>query len=423
MKPMPAETSTIFFPAKVYNYPQPLGVCLILGAWNYPFSTVLNPLITAISAGNCCIVKPSEVAPRCSNMMKDIIDRMDQRFFRCLEGGRETGVYLNKLPFDLLIFTGGTKVGKFVLKDAAENLTKCILELGGKNHTVVDKTANIELAAKRIANVKAINCGQTCLSVDYIFVEKSVSQQFIQELKKNLNLLVGPDSSTNPEYSRLIHSYHAQLMINLLHGQRDRIIYEPGQADANANFVPITVVLNPDLNSPLMKEEIFGPLLPIVEYTSFDEVINFIKKHGKPLVTYYFGDTNSENYKYIKENTSSGSLLANEVLYSYISFSQGFGGVGDSGMGKIHGRPGFLECSHVKPIIERPRSAFLDVPVRYGPSDASKFRQMKFLMENVGGKTVDPYFLKARRALTVVLPVLFVYYLLYKNILVLNLNK
>lgn len=423
MSPQSAETSIIFFPSKVYNLPQPLGVCLILGAWNYPFSTVLTPLITAISAGNCCVVKPSEVAPYSSKVVKDIVDQMDQRYFRALEGGRETGVYLNKLPFNLLIFTGGTKVGKFILKDAAENMTKCILELGGKNHTIVDKSANIELTAKRLANLKVLNCGQTCLSTDYVFVDKEISRKFITELKKELTALIGSDASQNPEYSRLIHKNHAQAMVNLLQGQRENIIYEPGQINVDSKFVPITVVLNPIMDSNLMKDEIFGPILPVIEYSSFGEVINFVKKNPSPLVTYYFGDTSSDNYRYIKENTSSGSLLANDTLYSYISFSQGFGGVGDSGQGKIHGYPGFIDCSHLKPIIERPRSALLDPPMRYGPSNASKLRQLRFVMESLGGKTIEPYFNRIKKIMALMVPVLLVYYLFYKNILVLNLNK
>lgn len=423
MKPKTNDTAILLFPSTVYDLAEPLGMCVVLGTWNYPFATTFKPVISAIAAGNCCIIKPSEFAPYSSAVIKDMVDRMDQRYFRCFEGQRETSVHLNKMPFDVLAFTGGTTVGKYIAKDAAMNLTKCVLELGGKNHCVVDKTAGIPLAAKRLANAKSFNCGQTCISVDYIFVDKAISKEFIQALKTEFSLILSEDSKNNEHYGRLIHTTHAKNMMKLLEGQKEKIIYQPGKPDPDNKFVPITIVLNPDLDSPIMQEEIFGPLLPIVEYESFKEVEAFLNRMPKPLTNYYFGDTSTASYKHLRDNCSSGSLMTNDLMYMYVSYSQGFGGVGPSGVGKLDGYRGFLEFSHLKPVIERGKTCLIDPPCRYAPSTPSKLRQLEFIADNFGGKTLQDYTRRMKMVLPIMVIGMALYYLFANEILILNLNK
>lgn len=415
------DTPVTIFPSNLYKNYEPLGNILIISSWNYPFATLFSPFITAIAAGNVCVLKPSESAVECSRVIKDIVDRMDQRFFRCFEGKVETSVYLNKLPFDSIVFTGGTKTGTFIMKDASANLTKCTLELGGKNHCVVDSTANLDLTAKRIAHFKFFSCGQTCVAPDYLFVEKSVSEEFLKLLKQWMVKVYGENAVDSKNFGRIINERQAKFVNDLLEGQDDRIILSLGKTDLKNKFIPPTLVLNPLMEDKLMQEEIFGPILPIIEYTDFKKVIKQIKEMPKCLSLYYFGDLKSQNYYNLKNNTSSGSLVTNDIFCSYLAFTGGFGGVGMSGMGKIKGFEGFKDCSHSKIVIERSRSDLIDIPIRYGPKSENSLRQLKFLGDHAAHKTIEPFF-RGGKFIGIMLFLSYsLYYLMNRGIITINL--
>ena len=421
MKNKKLETPVTLFPSNMYKHYDPLGNILIIGSWNYPFATTLSPFISAIAAGNVCILKPSEAAVECSRVIKDIIDRMDQRYFRCFEGKVETSVYLNKLAFDCIIFTGGSRTGSFIMKDASTNLTKCVLELGGKNHCIVDNTANLDLTAKRIAHFKFFSCGQTCVAPDYLFVDKSVSEEFQGLLKKWMVKVYGENAFDSKNYGRIINERQAKFVNDLLEGQEDRITLALGKPDIKKRFLPPTLVLNPSMEDKLMKEEIFGPILPIIEYTDFKKVMKQINNMPKCLSLYYFGDPKSPNYYNLKNNSSSGALVTNDIFCSYLAFSGGFGGVGMSGMGKIKGYEGFLDCSHDKIVIEKSRSDLIDIPIRYGPRSENSLRQLKFLGDHAANKTVEP-FLRGGKCIGIMLFLSYtLYYLMNRGIITINL--
>ena len=419
-KPRALDTPLFLFPSHSYELCEPLGVVLVIGAWNYPFATSLVPLVAAIAAGNCVLVKPSEQAPHSAKVMAKIMGLMDQRYFAAVEGGVETSKFLNKQPFDLIVFTGGTQTGRFVMKDAADNLSKVCLELGGKNPTVVDASANLELSAKRLVSIKFMNCGQTCISPDLLFVHASIKDAFMQALIEQIRLVYSDDAQTSKEYGKIVNARQTKRVLGYLEGQEDKVVFQAGKVDAPADFVPPTLLLEPKKTSSLMREEVFGPLLAITEFTDFPPVLEQINAYPKPLCIYYYGDTSSHNYARLRNETSSGSLVANDSGVNYLLFTGGFGGVGDSGMGKIRGHEGFKYCSHQKVVIERSRSAFLDLPARYAPTSPATLRQLRFLGDKIGGKTFEAIFGKVKLVVGLLVVSLLVYVLLAKRIVVIN---
>jgi aldehyde dehydrogenase (NAD+) len=421
-QPQTCETAMVLFPSTTFNLSEPLGVVLIIGAWNYPLPTSLIPFISAIAAGNCVIVKPSENAPESSRIIAKIISQMDQRFYRTIEGGVETSRFLNKQKFDLIIFTGGSSTGKFIMKDAAENLVPVVLELGGKNPTIVDVSANIDLTVKRIVSFKFMNCGQTCTSGDFIFVHSAIKDLFVSSLIQKLKEFFGTDAKACPDYSKIINQFHTKRIMNYLEGQQKNIIYQSGSCDLNTCFIPPTVLLNPSFDSLVMKDEIFGPILPIVEFTEFKEVMKYMQKSEKSLCVYYFGDLNSLNYNTLKVKTSSGSLVANDLGIHYASFTTGFGGVGSSGIGRIRGYEGFKCCSNQKAVIERSRSGFLDLSIRYPPYTPAVIRQMKFFLNYAGDRTFEEIFRIFKNIIIGVVVAVVLYVLFSRGILVVNLK-
>ena len=416
------ETPMLLFPSTTFVMNEPLGAILIIGAWNYPFPTTMIPMISAIAAGNCVIIKPSEHARESSRVMAKILSQMDQRYYRCIEGGIETGKYLNKLKFDLIVFTGGTNIGRFVLKDAADNLVPVVLELGGKNPTIIDITANIDLAVKRIASFKFMNAGQTCTSSDFIFVHSALKDNFIASLIAKMKEYYGADARTSRDYSRIVNEFHAKRILKYLDGQQKKIIYQAGIPEPESCFVPPTLLLNPPMDSPVMKDEIFGPVLPIIEFSDFKQVMDYVQGEDKPLCVFYFGDLKSANYNIIKNTTSSGGLMANDVGINYMSFTTGFGGVGSSGMGRIRGYEGFKCCSNQKAVVERSRSGFMDIPVRYPPSTPASIRQFRFVMDNMGGRTFEEIIRMVRNFILLPFVALTTYLLFARGIIVLNLK-
>lgn len=385
--PICKETPLLIFPSTVYELNEPLGTVLVIGAWNYPIATTLLPVISAIAAGNCVIAKPSEQSPYTGKIIAEIMNSLDQKYYMGVEGGVQTSVALNKMAFDLIVFTGGTVTGKFIMKDASDNLCKLVLELGGKNPAIIDQTANLDLAAKRIINAKFMNCGQTCVAPDTVYLHTSIKQIFLDLLIKYTKLIYTNNAKSSSDYSLIVNEFHANRVVKYLEDQNDNIIFQAGVADPKNRFVPPTLLLNPSPTSLIMREEVFGPILPIVEFNDISEVINQVNKLDKPLGVYFFGESSSQNYQDVKNQTSSGSLVLNDLAINYLAFSGGFGGVGGSGMGKIRGFEGFQYCSNQKLIIERPKSSFLDLSARYGPSTEANAKKLRFIGDNFGSVT------------------------------------
>lgn len=330
-------------------YPEPYGCVLIISPWNYPFQLAIAPLIGAIAAGNCAIIKPSEYSINTSKIMGKLInDNFDSGFIKVIEGGTEESQILLEQKFDYIFFTGGTAIGKIVYEHAAKNLTPVTLELGGKSPCIVDKDVDLKKTARRIAWGKFLNSGQTCIAPDYIFVNKEIKNELIEELKNCLIEFYGAEALKSPCYSRIINEKAFDRLAGILSGCN---VVFGGQVDRNNLFIAPTLVDNVDFNNKIMQEEIFGPILPIIDYSSINEVINFINKGPKPLALYIF-TTDEKIANKVIEKTSSGGMCINDTLMHVISQYLPFGGVGQSGMGVYHGKYSFDTFSHQKGIFK-----------------------------------------------------------------------
>ncbi|EGR30464.1 hypothetical protein IMG5_131480 [Ichthyophthirius multifiliis] len=392
------DTSLLVGPGQSYIIPEPFGVSLVIGAWNYPLSTCVGPAANSIASGNCVVLKPSEMAPYSSNVIKKLIEKylgkkykkvkknqkiIDNDCYRVIEGQIEVSKEICSYPWDHIIFTGSPQKGRLIAKAAAENLIPVILELGGKSPTIVDKSANLETAAYRIISGKIQNSGQTCIAPDYLYVESSIFDKFLEMLKKVLLEMTQNDPKTSPDYCRMINEFHTKRMQNMIKNHGGKLFYG-GEVDVNQKYVQPTIIINPQLDSDCMKDEIFGPILPIFSYKNFDEVINFINSKDKPLALYYYGENKIHKQRLI-EQTSSGALSFNESVMHYINHTLPFGGVGNSGYGKIHGQFGFQSCSHMKPVLDK--SGFIGTlnayPLycRFPPYTESRIKTMNFLSQ------------------------------------------
>ena len=301
--------------------------------------------------------------------MYDVIkEYLDPRFYDCIEGGVKTAIKLSNTKFDGIVFTGGTVTGKIIASCAGKNLVPCILELGGKCPVVIDDTANCDLAAKRIANWKFINTGQICVSADYLLVHEAVYEQFKEKFIYYCKKYFKADAKDSKIYGRMIHRAHCERTWNLLKGHEDKIIYRGGKPDFDNLFLPPTIIEDPPMDSELMNEEIFGPIISIKKFSQKQEVIDIINARGRPLVIYYFGNTNSEMNQDLLNKTRSGSYAANECGFNLINSALPFGGTGDSGYGCLNTQYCFDQMSVLKAVTERPNSSFMDLPQRY-PSD------------------------------------------------------
>lgn len=373
VKPKKVKTPLIVFPASAYIKPEPLGNILIIGPWNYPFSLIISPLIGAISAGNCSIIKPSEIAPNTSKIVHKLItDNFPPNYIAVIEGGIEISQALLQEKFDHIFFTGGTKIGKIVMEAAAKNLTPVTLELGGKSPCIVDKETNLKETAKRITWGKFINSGQTCIAPDYLLVDKQIKQDLIGEIKQCILNFYGENPEASPDYARIINQKQWQRLTNFL---KDETVIYGGQNNSETNYIAPTLLdkINPD--SPIMQEEIFGPILPILEYETLKEAISFINQNPKPLALYIFS-----NNKYIQEkilnSTSSGGVCINDTIWQVGIPELPFGGVGNSGIGAYHGKTSFDTFSHNKSVLKK--SFLFDLNWRYAPYK-DKIEQLKKL--------------------------------------------
>jgi aldehyde dehydrogenase (NAD+) len=374
VKPQRVAAAVTVFPATAWVQPQPLGVVLIISPWNYPFQSALSPLVGAIAAGNCAIIKPSEHSVHTSAVMATLIAEVfDPSYIAVVEGDVTVGQQLLAEKFDHIFFTGSTTVGRLVMQAAAQSLTPVTLELGGKSPCIVDRSVPIELAAKRIAWGKFINAGQTCVAPDYLLVDRAIKDQFVAALLKAIQELYGDDPAKSPDYGRVINGFHLDRLMALLVDQK---ILVGGQADQSDRYLAPTVVDEVEWDNPLMEAEIFGPILPILTYDSLDEVIAEINDRPKPLALYIFAIDRAVQNK-IVESTSSGGVVINEVIMQANLPSLPFGGVGASGMGKYHGRASFDTFSHARSYLKR--STLIDIDVRSAPYTTAKVRSIKWL--------------------------------------------
>lgn len=382
-KPESVDLPLLVGPGKSYIKPEPFGVALIISPWNYPVSTCLPYVATAIAAGNCVVLKPSEVAPYTSKVLSEVFEKyLDRECFRCIEGQVEVAKAIIKEPFDVIVFTGSTEKGKLVAKAAAEHLTPCILELGGKSPTIVDRNADLDNAAFRIMQGRFINCGQTCIACDYLFVHKDIKQKLMEKFKQKLIEFYGTDPAKSTDYSRIINEFHLKRLKSYLDEDHGGKVLVGGQVNMSERYLAPTIVDTPKLTSKMMQEEIFGPILPVYEFDDFDYVINFIKDRPKPLALYYYGSGSSANYKRLRDETSSGGLSLNESVFHFGVLEAPFGGVGFSGFGKLHGHYGFKALSHPKSVLEKGTINSFPFNVRFPPHDGtSRKKILNFMLQ------------------------------------------
>ena len=352
------------FPASGYIMYEPYGTVLIIGPFNYPFQLLIEPLVGAIAAGNCAILKPSESTPTVSGLVKKIIEEaFEKKYIQVIEGEKETTSALINSPFDYIFFTGSVPVGRIVMKAAAENLVPVTLELGGKSPVIVDKTANLELAAKRILWGKLINAGQTCIAPDYIFVHKSIKESFVQKLKSEVVNFYGEDASKSNDYGRIVNSRQFDRLAAIIENDKNKIIYG-GHLNAGALYIEPTIIDKVDFQDAVMKDEIFGPIMPILEYEDLEEVIGMINDRPKPLSLYVF--TEDKNVEAtVLNRVSFGGGCVNDTISHVASSNMPFGGVGNSGMGSYHGRDSFETFSHRKSILKK--STSMDIKLIFPP--------------------------------------------------------
>ncbi len=350
------------WPGSAWIYPEPYGITLIIGPWNFPFLLIVAPLFGAIAAGNCAVLKPSEVAPNTSHLLARLIaDTFDPGHITVIEGDAQTAQALLTHRFDYIFYTGGATVGKLILQAAAQHLTPATLELGGKSPAIIDADVDLKTAAQRIVWGKFTNAGQICITPDYALVDRRVKADFIALARAAIREFFGDDPQRSPDYGRIINDCHFDRLRALLaHGN----IVHGGQTDATDRYIAPTLIDTPVLDSPLMQEEIFGPLLPIVMYDSLDDAIQFLNARPKPLALYFFSRS-VVNQERVLSKTSSGGVCINDVMLHYANSALPFGGVGASGMGKYHGRYSFDTFTHPKAVLKKP--FWLDIRQRYMP--------------------------------------------------------
>lgn len=362
MKPKKVGSPFFLFPASSEIISEPKGVILIIGAWNYPFQLVLAPLVGAIAAGNCVIIKPSELATNSEAVLVKIISKsFAPEFCAAVMGGAEVSSYLCGLNFNHIFFTGSTKVGRLIMQRAAPLLTPVTLELGGKSPCIVDADVNLSIAAKRIVQGKFYNAGQTCIAPDYILVQKSVKSQLIKELKKWIELFLGGEPKQSPHYCRIINEAHFERLVSLMKGHE---IVHGGEYDLQGRYIAPTLLEPKSIDSSIMKEEIFGPILPILEFDQLEDGLALIELNPFPLACYIFSDDKKFVSRVLNELSFGGGCVNNCLLH-FANHDLPFGGIGSSGLGSYHGRKSFEVFSHQKAIMSTP--THFDNPFRYVP--------------------------------------------------------
>ena len=362
------------FPSHSYKQPIPYGNTLIMSPWNYPFLLSIDPLCNSIAAGNTAIVKPSAYSPATSKIIAKIIkDCFEPEYVAVVSGGRAENAALLEQKFNFVFFTGSQSVGREVLRHTAKHLTPAVLELGGKSPCIVDASANLKLAAKRIVFGKYLNCGQTCVAPDYILCEKSVKDTFVSEVIKQIKLQYGENPLNNKDYGKIINEKHFSRLCGLI--DKSKVVFG-GDISEETNQIAPTVLDNVTETDAVMGEEIFGPIMPILTFDNFEDVINDIKDKEKPLALYLFS-SNKKHINRVNNELSYGGGCINDVVIHLATSNMGFGGVGESGMGAYHGKDGFNAFSHYKSIVDK--KTWLDLPMRYQPYKSKLYDKLLHL--------------------------------------------
>ena len=362
------------FPARSFTVQEPYGVVLIMSPWNYPFLLTMEPLIGAIAAGNCCVVKPSAYSPATSAVIRDILSQcFPPEYVAVVEGGRAENQALLDQKFDYIFFTGGTAVGKEVMSKAAKHLTPVTLELGGKSPCIVDATARLELAAKRIVFGKLLNCGQTCVAPDYLLINRRVKDRFLAHLRKQISLQYG-DALDNNGYVRMVNRKHFDRVLGLIDPSK---VVLGGGSDPDALKIQPTVLDGVSPEDPVMGEEIFGPVLPVLTFDRVEEALEFVNARPSPLALYLFSQDKRTRELFLRRSSFGGGCI-NDTIIHLATSRMPFGGVGNSGMGGYHGRASFDTFSHRKSIVKK--SAWIDLPVRYAPYSPVKDKLLRLFL-------------------------------------------
>ncbi len=361
-KPDKVKTSLMHFRSQSYIYKEPYGVVLIFAPWNYPFQLLLLPLVGALAAGNTAVLKPSEFAPATANVIAKLIEEnFSQKYISVVEGDVEVSKALLKEKFDYIFFTGSKNVGKAVMRAAANNLTPVTLELGGKSPCIINDDASIDLAAKRIVWGKYMNAGQICVAPDYILIHKSVKEEFIMKAKKYIKEFYGENPEESSDYCRIINENHFDRLKNLIN---DGKIITGGKLNKDTLYIEPTMIDEVTYDDPVMNEEIFGPILPIIEFENVKDVIEKIRNRPKPLALYVFSEDKQLQEMFLKELSFGGGCI-NDTIIHVSSYYLPFGGVGESGMGVYHGKSSFDTFTHKKSIIKK--TTKFDLDLRYPP--------------------------------------------------------
>lgn len=371
------KTPIVQFPAKSFVHLEPYGVVLIIGPFNYPFMLTMDPLIGAIAAGNTVVLKPSESAPETSKVLKSILEQVfDEKYVLHVnpERGKEVVDELLREKFDYIFFTGSAMVGKIVMKEAAENLTPVTLELGGKSPCIVDKDCKVELAARRIVWGKAMNSGQTCVAPDYLYVHKDIEEEFIKKLEEEIKKQFGEEPLKSEDYSRMVNEKEFNRVLSYI--DKDKLVFGGNYNKETLQIEP-TILKGVTWDDPVMEREIFGPILPILNFEDLNDVIKIVNSKDKPLALYYFSEDKNK-IKKVLNTTSSGGVTINDTLVHVSSSYLPFGGVGKSGMGEYHGKYSFDLFSNKKGVMNR--KTFLDIKIRYAPFK-NKLKIVKKIMK------------------------------------------
>lgn len=376
MRSKHVSTPAAQFAAKSFRSPSPYGTVLIMSPWNYPVLLTLDPLIDAIAAGNTAVVKPSAYAPCTFDVMKTMIEEcFPAHYVAVVDGGRAENQALLQQRFDMIFFTGGKTVGREVLRHAAEYLTPVTLELGGKSPCIVDSTAKIRLAAKRIVFGKYLNCGQTCVAPDYILCDKRIRDELITAILAEIEKQFGKEPLKNPNYGKIINEKHFERILGLINGEK--LVYG-GQSEPKSLRIAPTVLNNITWDDAVMGEEIFGPLLPILTFDTLDEALDTVESHPHPLALYFFSEDKAAQKKVLDTCRFGGGCI-NDTIIHLATSDMPFGGVGESGMGSYHGRVGFETFSHYRSIVDK--KTWMDLPIRYQKYTGLKEKMMRMFLK------------------------------------------
>ncbi len=364
------------FHSRSYKKPSPYGVALIMSPWNYPFMLTLSPLVDALAAGNTAVVKPSAYSPHTSDMILRILSQcFDPQYVAVVTGGRAENTCLLREHFDYIFFTGSQAVGKEVMRNAAEHLTPVTLELGGKSPCIVDQTADIPLAARRIVFGKYLNCGQTCVAPDYIYCHRSVKDRLIREVQKQIQKQYGSQPLDNPDYGKIINEKHFDRILGLIDETK---LVQGGRSDRETLRIEPTVLDNVTFSDAVMQEEIFGPIMPILVFDNLDDVIRTINGMPHPLALYFF-TSDKQAAKKVTSRCGFGGGCINDTIIHLATTEMGFGGFGESGMGAYHGKTGFDTFSHYKSIVDK--KTWIDLPMRYQPYERLHEKMVRFFLK------------------------------------------